>query len=480
MAGIDTMTPYRDPRTAFGGAATARRPQIPVGEVTELFGDAAPRPTAAPVPPGAEPAAAARTARRGTISRAGIGAIGRAAGVGLAAAPEALDVGKVLANPGATGIDVATQAAEGTGRLASAGAGAMGGAKLGAMAAPFLGPLAPAGPVAGSILGGLVGYFSADKAIKGGRAAVGADPTSPVDRLVPAPAAAPVGIGDIPQASYSNEGRNAPAPAAAGTPAAGVITYDPKTKTYSGTDVKAGAEITGGAAGGRGTGRGTVNSIGTIGVEGYQQQLANIRGLGTPDSTVGQGPAGIGAATIGSDLRAKTDAMTPSDIARLAKGGTGGRAQAAAILQAQQQQAQAAAGDRMADLTARGQDIGLMGHQIGANSQRDIARLHSTTQKDVANITSDGRALAAEIRANPTVVVGGGAVPVDDGMGGVKYVTAPQRLVNRITGEEIGAKPQAAQAQALPPKDQLKAGQTYQTARGPAKWDGKQFMPVGQ
>ena len=37
----------------------------------------------------------------------------------------------------------------------------------------------------------------------------------------------------------------------------------------------------------------------------------------------------------------------------------------------------------------------------------------------------------------------------------------------------------AAQApQALPPKDQLKAGKTYPTPRGPARWDGNQFTPV--
>lgn len=35
-------------------------------------------------------------------------------------------------------------------------------------------------------------------------------------------------------------------------------------------------------------------------------------------------------------------------------------------------------------------------------------------------------------------------------------------------------------AQPLPSKDQLKAGTTYQTSRGPAKWDGKQFVPAQQ
>ena len=465
MAGIDTMTPYRDPRTAFGGNVRAARPRIPVGEVTEFFADTQPGPAPAQPAPAAAPAAAnqaARVPRRGTMPRAGIGSLGGAAGaagVALGAAPEALDVGKVLANPGATGIDVATQAAEGTGRLASAGAGAMGGAKLGAMAAPFLGPLAPAGPVAGSILGGLAGYFSADKAIKGGRAAVGADPTSPVDRL--SPAAAPAGIGELPQAAAGaadmamrrGAARDAAGAADASTaaPAAGTITFDPKTKTYSGTDVKAGAEITGGTGTGRGTGRGTVTQLPTPGVDGYMNQLANIRALGpAPDSTVGQGPAGIGGGAVGSDLRAKTDAVTPSDIARLAKGGTGGRAQAAAINQAQQQAIQAAQGERSAELTARGQDIGAMSAQAGAANQRDIATMQGRTARDVATIGAEGRAEAASLRANPTVVVGGGSIPVDDGMGGVKYVPAPQRLVNRVTGEEIGAKPPAA-ARTAPP-----------------------------
>ena len=42
------------------------------------------------------------------------------------------------------------------------------------------------------------------------------------------------------------------------------------------------------------TGTGTVSSLSTIGVDGYQRQLANIRSLGSPDSTVGQGAGGIG------------------------------------------------------------------------------------------------------------------------------------------------------------------------------------------
>lgn len=471
MAGIDTMTPYRDPRTAFGGNVRAARPRIPVGEVTEFFSDTVPGPAPAQAAPAAAPAAAspaARVPRRGTMPRAGIGSLGGAAGaagVALGAAPEALDVGRVLANPGSTGIDVATQAAEGTGRLASAGAGAMGGAKLGAMAAPLLGPLAPVAPVAGGILGGLAGYFSADKAIKGGRAAVGADPTSPVDHL-PAAAGAPAGIGDIPQAAAAaadmamrrGAARDAAgaADAATAAPAPGTITFDPKTKTYSGTDVKAGAEITGGTGAGRGTGRGTVTQLPTPGVDGYMNQLANIRALGpAPDSTVGQGAAGIGAATVGSDLRAKTDAMTPSDIARLAKGGTGGRARAAVINQAQQQAIQAAQGERTAELTARGQDIGAVTAQAGAANQRDIAAMQGRTARDVATIGAESRADAAEARGPQRARYTPVQLPDEVSPDGFTTRRMGTALLNNETGEIVypgqgtGLKPAAPPAGAV-------------------------------
>lgn len=36
----------------------------------------------------------------------------------------------------------------------------------------------------------------------------------------------------------------------------------------------------------------------------------------------------------------------------------------------------------------------------------------------------------------------------------------------------------ASQAKPLPPRDQLQAGTVYQTARGAARWDGKQFVPA--
>ena len=49
---------------------------------------------------------------------------------------------------------------------------------------------------------------------------------------------------------------------------------------------------------------------------------------------------------------------------------------------------------------------------------------------------------------------------------------------NKTTGQTERVDGGREAAQALPPKDQLKAGQTYSTPRGPARWDGSQFTPV--
>lgn len=60
---------------------------------------------------------------------------------------------------------------------------------------------------------------------------------------------------------------------------------------------------------------------------------------------------------------------------------------------------------------------------------------------------------------------------------GVAYRT-PDRIFNEQTGVYSDGAGAAPAPQALPPKDQLKAGETYQTPRGPARWDGKQFTTI--
>lgn len=451
MAGIDEL-PYRDPRTAYGGAATATRQRIPVGAATPATMEQFQAAQAATADPalgiGAMPAPPpAKTGIGGKMA-----GFGPAAGVALAAAPEALKVGQVLADKKSTGIDVATQAAEGTGRMAAATAGALGGAKLGAMAAPFLGPLAPAGPIVGGIGGGMIGYFSADKAIEGGRAAAGVDTQSPVDRVAaPQPAA---GIVAMPAKQVQATQPATEAPAAPAAPTAGSITFDPKTKTYSGADVKEGASISGGVPGGRGTGRGGVTSLDTS--EGFRQdQMEAQRLVAERQDREAQAPGatGIGGRTISEDLRAKTDAMTPKDILRAATQ-YGSRAAGAAV-QAQQVQQQSEAASRNAEVSTRAQDIGAMSQQAGNRTQRDIAAMQGRTQRDVAGINSDARVAAVEAKGAQPNKFTPVLMPDQLSPDGMTVVRGGQALMNNQTGEVTypgqgtGAKPTAPPAGAI-------------------------------
>jgi len=507
MAGIDTMTPYRDPRKAAGAAApkldynaqtgwtrggapvgaapaavppvaatppagNVYRPTIPVGAAQPL--DSVPKefakagikvPVAAPtsIPARAtgvanavldadvgKAAASAAKATGGAATSATRKAIGSLTqGLGRAAIPlTAAMQAYQTANTGTdeyyqrTGIDptatVVPQLAKDIGVRA-------------------LGTLQDVGNNMTFGLADRVGNLIAGNGFN--RSAQYADGAAPA-----APAGTTAGIGDIPQAAAGaadmaarrGAARDAAGAVESAAPAPGTITYDPKTKTYSGTDVKAGAEITGGAGAGRGTGRGTVTQLPTPGVDGYMNQLANIRALGhAPDSTVGQGAAGLGAATIGSDLRAKTDAMTPSDIARLAKGGTGGRAQAAVINQAQQQAIQAAQGERNAELTARGQDIGAVTAQAGAANQRDIAAMQGRTARDVATIGAESRADAAEARGPQRARYTPVQLPDEVSPDGFTTRRMGTALLNNETGEIVypgqgtGLKPAAPPAGAV-------------------------------
>lgn len=105
----------------------------------------------------------------------------------LTAIPEALDVSRVAMDPGSTKLDVATQAAEGAGRLGAAASGAAAGAKLGAKIGKYGGPYArytvPAGALIGGVAGGAAGAFGYNKLVGAGRRAAGVDERSPSVRL---------------------------------------------------------------------------------------------------------------------------------------------------------------------------------------------------------------------------------------------------------------------------------------------------------
>ena len=137
----------------------------------------------------------------GRVARGAIGAIqgtnkwaGRL-GAPIAAGMEGKDVYDVAVDAAAgksTGIDVATQVAEGTGKLATAGLGAAAGSSLGLSGGAALGALG--GPVGaaiggglgylgGGLLGGAVGYVGGEQAIKGLRGVAGVNPDSPDQQI---------------------------------------------------------------------------------------------------------------------------------------------------------------------------------------------------------------------------------------------------------------------------------------------------------
>ena len=119
------------------------------------------------------------TFKRKALSLAGGAAAAAGAGYELLD-----DVVPVITDPNSTKIDVATQTAEGAGRLAAAGAGSAAGAKLGALAGSPLGPVgAFAGGALGGLAGGAAGYFGADGAIRSLRGAAGVTPESPVEQV---------------------------------------------------------------------------------------------------------------------------------------------------------------------------------------------------------------------------------------------------------------------------------------------------------
>lgn len=70
----------------------------------------------------------------------------------------------------------------------------------------------------------------------------------------------------------------------------------------------------------------------------------------------------------------------------------------------------------------------------------------------------------------------GGGQEWDPSAGAMRNV--PQRLVDLRTGREVGGGA-GAKPMAMPKtQDELKAGQVYETNKGPATWDGKQFTAV--
>src|SRR5690606_33187302 len=116
------------------------------------------------------------------IAGSRVGRVLGGAALAIPAAIEAVDVAAVAGDENSTGMDVATQAAEGTGRFAATTAAALKGAQIGGRV-----PGPPLAKGAGAVIGGAIGGFGAyrgyDAALSAGRELAGVDPASPVDRV---------------------------------------------------------------------------------------------------------------------------------------------------------------------------------------------------------------------------------------------------------------------------------------------------------
>lgn len=99
------------------------------------------------------------------------------------------------------------------------------------------------------------------------------------------------------------------------------------------------------------------------------------------------------------------------------------------------------------------------------------------TPEERSAVAEQIRALkgAAEPTNRFTVVPGGQEIdPATQ-----QTVTRPARVFNNQTGEFVGEGDAGQKLTPLPSdKAKLMAGQVYQTARGPARWDGKQFVAM--
>lgn len=177
--------------------------------------------------------------------------------------PEARDVARVAQDEDSSGLDVANQVAEGTGRTAATLAGGAMGAKGGAAVGALGGPLAPITVPVGSFIGGAggaaLGWWGADQAIEKGRELTGTDPSSPVDRVSDPAQTAPVQQPQAQPQQPENEsfGTLQPMPEQQAIPersapqnAGNNVTFDPETNSFSGGVVGRGYTVNGEPAGG--------------------------------------------------------------------------------------------------------------------------------------------------------------------------------------------------------------------------------------
>lgn len=397
-------------------------------------------PTAAPAaaPAAAQPAGPSALRRMATTAAQTIGnntivrATGRAAPV-IAATNEGLDVARVAADPNASKIDVATQAAEGASRMATAGLGAQAGAALGALTGPAAPILAPVGAVAG----GIAGYVGGDALIQKARSMLGLDPASPVSRaptaVTPAAPTAPTVAATAPAvpAPTSVPVAAAPAPAPEPVPTSQVTRVG---NSYSGTNVAGdirinGADPRGGFVGG--TGDGTFTAGGGTGQSAMDAALFQAR-----KAALARGDTASVAASYGGDFGPK-----PDPVMALMNNGrpmTVKKAEAIASLQrAAGGQAKDTAETNKANLEAKAAQQLLAAQTALTNAKDAGARL-----KAMDNLRALQGKYEKEFPNRFTVVPGGDEIGPD----GFTVFKRPARVIDNQTGQFVDQQ----QTQALP------------------------------
>ena len=131
------------------------------------------------------------------------------------------------------------------------------------------------------------------------------------------------------------------------------------------------------------------------------------------------------------------------------------------------------------------QELGMRREAQGFQTREAQRKESLQARYEAAKTPEERSAIAQQIRdlsgkqepQNRFTVVPGGQ-EWDAASGAMRNV--PARVLNNQTGQFVDGERQAgAQPQAMPTdKSKLAAGQIYQTARGPARWDGNQFVGV--
>lgn len=500
MAGIDA--PYRDPREELARAMQrAMRPPpaaplptaapIPVGEATEVRQpQLRPTPTAAPGGSpefreaqrsiGALPEPTKAAAPKGAVARGVSAAGGFARGALPAVAGAAIGTLQARADSQPQPVDTRITAQTGPGQIP------FDPTQSGPAATPERRPLGfgpnnevtrniaamvNAVPGGGAALG--IGRISqglstaantAQQVVRGAQVAGQGAPVAQAQ-----PTSGKANGGDLPappQPGASFNDRRFDAAQGIAPPETGVIRFDPATKTYSGTDVKAGATIAGGRPGGRGSGRGSVNSLDTS--EGYASDIAQLQTLraeraereaGFAGNQPGGGLAGIG------DPRQTAQPSTQDRVRELMRAGLSNRQALAAVNQERSAATQAQAGERSAAVQARGQDIGRAQAVQQQRQQAGIAQMQDRTQRDIAVLNASRPTAAANQGPRFTAVNLPDSMTADG-----QTIRGGQALLNNQTGEIVYPGQQ---------RQQFVQGQVYTDASGNrATWDGQKFVPV--